>query len=212
LQRLPNFRFLDSYLKINRQQKGFLFQIREVLGPLPYQSKLKWFWKHCSHCKNIRGGQSSLADFCTYFVAYYDGPCIDINSAREPDRMLGEVRGSNSRCMASSLVENGFVRGSMTQGNGCYQRRCVNNTLEVVVDGIWKVCAEAGGPIQFPGFNGELICPAYHELGSVGPVLKSGQCPNSCNSNGKCVDGKCHCFIGFDGYWEMHNSLEDTLI
>ncbi|XP_076888292.1 uncharacterized protein LOC143538675 [Bidens hawaiensis] len=147
-----------------------------------------------------KGGQSSLADFCTYFVAYSDGSCIDTNSAREPDRMLGEVRGSDSRCMASSLVRNGFVRGSMTQGNGCYQRRCVNNTLEVAVDGIWKVCPEAGGPIQFPGFNGELICPAYHELCIVSPILKTGQCPNSCSSNGDCVDGKCHCFIGFDGH------------
>lgn len=70
--------------------------------------------------------------------------------------------------MASSLVRNGFVRGSTTQGNGCYQRRCVNNTLEVAVDGIWKVCPEAGGPIQFPGFNGNfsklkfsLVCLNY---------------------------------------------------
>lgn len=22
------------------------------------------------------------------------------------------------------------------------------------MDGIWKVCPEAGGPVQFPGFNG----------------------------------------------------------
>lgn len=45
----------------------------------------------------IAGGQSSLADYCTYFVAYSDGSCTDTNSARAPDRMLGEVRGSNSR-------------------------------------------------------------------------------------------------------------------
>lgn len=43
------------------------------------------------------GGQSSLADYCTYFVAYSDGSCTDTNSARAPDRMLGEVRGTNSR-------------------------------------------------------------------------------------------------------------------
>jgi hypothetical protein len=36
-----------------------------------------------------------------------------------------------SRCMASTLVRTGFVRGSMTQGNGCYQHRCTNNSLEV---------------------------------------------------------------------------------
>lgn len=45
----------------------------------------------------IAGGQSSLADYCTYFVAYSDGSCTDVNSARPPDRMLGEVRGSSSR-------------------------------------------------------------------------------------------------------------------
>ncbi|XP_047157169.1 uncharacterized protein LOC124828014 [Vigna umbellata] len=146
-----------------------------------------------------KGGQSSLADYCTYFVAYSDGSCTDTNSARAPDRMLGEVRGSNSRCMASSLVRTGFVRGSMTQGNGCYQHRCINNSLEVAVDGIWKVCPQTGGPIQFPGFNGELICPAYHELCNTDPIAVSGQCPNSCNFNGDCVDGKCRCFLGFHG-------------
>ncbi|BFG17851.1 hypothetical protein CerSpe_041250 [Prunus speciosa] len=146
-----------------------------------------------------KGGQSSLADYCTYFVAYSDGSCTDTNSARPPDRMLGEVRGSNSRCMASSLVRTGFVRGSMTQGNGCYQHRCVNNSLEVAVDGMWKVCPEAGGPLQFPGFNGELLCPAYHELCSTSLVPATGQCPKSCNFNGDCVEGRCHCFLGFHG-------------
>lgn len=53
--------------------------------------------------------------------------------------------------------------------------------------------------VFFLQIAGELICPAYHELCSVDPILKSGQCPKSCNSNGDCVDGKCHCFIGFDG-------------
>jgi hypothetical protein len=43
------------------------------------------------------GGQSSLADYCAYFVAYSDGSCIDTNSARAPDRMLGETRGADSR-------------------------------------------------------------------------------------------------------------------
>lgn len=46
---------------------------------------------------SFAGGQSSLADYCTYFVAYSDGSCTDTNSARAPDSMLGEVRGSNSR-------------------------------------------------------------------------------------------------------------------
>ncbi|KAK6115379.1 hypothetical protein DH2020_007648 [Rehmannia glutinosa] len=147
-----------------------------------------------------KGGQSSLADYCTYFVAYSDGSCMDTNSARAPDRMLGEVRGSNSRCMASSLVRSGFVRVLLP-------KEMVVISTGVAVDGIWKVCPEAGGPIQFPGFNGsdtavygELICPAYHELCSVDPVPVSGQCLNSCHFNGDCVDGRCHCFLGFEGH------------
>lgn len=147
-----------------------------------------------------KGGQSSLADYCTYYVAYSDGSCTDIRSARPPDRMLGEVRGSISRCMTSSLVRSGFVRGSTAQGNGCYKHRCMNNTLEVAVDDVWKVCPEHGGPVQFSGFNGELICPSYHELCKKDPVPVPGRCPNSCHFNGDCIDGRCRCFLGFGGH------------
>jgi hypothetical protein len=58
------------------------------------------------HTQRIAGGQSSLADYCTYFVAYSDGSCTDINSARAPDRMLGEVRGSESRLFNLTLSLN----------------------------------------------------------------------------------------------------------
>lgn len=175
----------------NREAEGYC-PIVSYSGDLPH-------WAQYFPQAN-KGGQSSLADYCTYFVAYSDGSCTDSNSARAPDRMLGEVRASNSRCMASSLVRTGFVRGSMTQGNGCYQHRCTNSTLEVAVDGVWKACPEAGGPIQFLGFNGELICPAYHELCSAFPVPVNGQCPASCNFNGDCINGKCFCFLGFYGH------------
>lgn len=47
---------------------------------------------------------------------------------------------------------------------------------------------------------GELICPAYHELCSTVPVSMNGQCPRSCSFNGDCIDGKCHCFLGFHGH------------
>lgn len=28
---------------------------------------------------------------------------------------------------------------------------------QVAVDGLWKVCPEAGGPIQYSGFNGKPL-------------------------------------------------------
>jgi leishmanolysin len=60
---------------------------------------LHFFILHMIYVRDLMfaGGQSSLADYCTYYVAYSDGSCTDVNSARAPDRMLGEVRGSNSR-------------------------------------------------------------------------------------------------------------------
>ncbi|GAB4852089.1 hypothetical protein Ancab_016279 [Ancistrocladus abbreviatus] len=196
----PCNQWKGSYHCNNTQLSGCTYN-REAEGYCPivsYSGDLPQWARYFPQAN--KGGQSSLADYCTYFVAYSDGSCTDINSARAPDRMLGEVRGSNSRCMASSLVRTGFVRGSMTQGNGCYQHRCVNNTLEVAVDGMWKACPEAGGPVPFPGFNGELICPAYHELCSKLLLPVSGQCLNSCNFNGDCMNGRCYCFLGFDGH------------
>lgn len=47
---------------------------------------------------------------------------------------------------------------------------------------------------------GELICPAYHELCNVDPAPVSGQCPNACYFNGDCIDGRCQCFLGFEGH------------
>lgn len=49
-------------------------------------------------------------------------------------------------------------------------------------------------------FVGELICPAYHELCSTSVASVLGQCPNSCNLNGDCVDGKCRCLLGYHGH------------
>ncbi|XP_057765987.1 uncharacterized protein LOC130986563 [Salvia miltiorrhiza] len=197
---LPCNHWKGAYRCNSTQFSGCTYN-REAEGYCPivnYSRDLPQWARYFSQAN--KGGQSSLADYCTYFVAYSDGSCTDTNSARAPDGMLGEVRGSNSRCMASNLVRTGFVRGSTTQGNGCYQHRCLNNSLEVAVDGLWKVCPQAGGPIKFSGFNGELICPAYHELCNVDPAPVSGQCPNACYFNGDCIDGRCQCFLGFDGH------------
>ncbi|KAL0366136.1 UNVERIFIED_CONTAM: Leishmanolysin-like peptidase [Sesamum radiatum] len=170
---LPCNRWKGAYHCNSTQFSGCTYN-REAEGYCPivnYSGDLPQWARYFPQAN--KGGQSSLADYCTYFVAYSDGSCTDTNSARAPDRMLGEVRGSSSRCMASSLV---------------------------AVDGTWKVCPEAGGPVKFPGFNGELICPAYHELCNVDPLPVSGQCPNSCFFNGDCIDGRCHCFLGFEGH------------
>jgi hypothetical protein len=45
--------------------------------------------------------------------------------------------------MPSSLVRTGFVRGTLTQGNGCYQHRCRNKTLEVQCKEIFNLIASS---------------------------------------------------------------------
>lgn len=67
----------------------------------------------------IAGGQSSLADYCTYFVAYSDGSCTDTNSARAPDRMLGEVRGSNSRLDLCLKLMNDYEKKILALNSSC---------------------------------------------------------------------------------------------
>ena len=47
---------------------------------------------------------------------------------------------------------------------------------------------------------GELVCPAYHELCSKDLVSVPGKCPNTCNFNGDCVNGRCFCFLGYHGH------------
>ncbi|KAF2315933.1 hypothetical protein GH714_040728 [Hevea brasiliensis] len=177
----------------NREAEGYC-PIVSYSGDLP-------LWARYFPQPN-KGGQSSLADYCTYFVAYSDGSCTDATAHGHPTECWVKFEGvaPGEIVIETFLVRAGFVRGSVTQGNGCYQHRCVNKSLEVAVDGIWKVCPEAGGPVQFPGFNGELICPAFHELCSTGSVSVPGQCPSSCYFNGDCVDGNCHCFLGFHGH------------
>ncbi|GJR85484.1 EGF-like domain, peptidase M8, leishmanolysin, frizzled domain protein, partial [Tanacetum coccineum] len=82
-------------------------------------------WKRAYHCNTTQLSgftyKRKAEDYCPivnysgdifkwarYFPqankAYSDGSCIDTNSARMPDRTLGEVRGSSFRCMASSLI------------------------------------------------------------------------------------------------------------
>ena len=41
---------------------------------------------------------------------------------------------------------------------------CVYNFIQVVVDGIWRACPEAGGEFVFSGFNGMIFDMYYTRL------------------------------------------------
>ncbi|ONM08891.1 metalloendopeptidase [Zea mays] len=128
-----------------------------------------------------KGGQSSLADYCTYYVAYSDGSCTDVNSARAPDRMLGEVRGSNSR---SLFCSEGELICPM------YHELCT--TVPVPMIGQCpKSCS----------FNGDCIDGTCHCFpGFHGHDCSRRSCPDKCSNHGTCkANGICECQSGWTG-------------
>ncbi len=48
-------------------------------------------------------------------------------------------------------------------------------------------------------FAGDLVCPPYYELCDSTVPYIPGACPHACNLNGECINGECHCFLGFSG-------------
>jgi hypothetical protein len=43
------------------------------------------------------------------------------------------------------------------------------------------------------------VCPPYYELCDSTLPYIPGECPHACYLNGECVNGECHCFLGFSG-------------
>ncbi len=84
------FLVLESWVHLRHFFGSVFLVVVAKTGGIPRSNH--WLWEGVN-----AGGQSSLADYCAYFVAYSDGSCIDMNSARSPDRMLGETRGRDSR-------------------------------------------------------------------------------------------------------------------
>ncbi|XVE69826.1 hypothetical protein DITRI_Ditri10aG0022900 [Diplodiscus trichospermus] len=142
--------------------------------------------------------------------SFVDGSCDDSDHQQNAKRegKAPNLKPSSSRRspLAKPFLKRHFSIGSKRGGQSSLVDYCnLHITLWltlmdlVTMDGIWKVCPKAGAPDQFPG---QLICPAYDELCSNDAVSMSGQwqCANSCNFNGDCVNGKCHCFLGFHGH------------
>jgi hypothetical protein len=43
------------------------------------------------------------------------------------------------------------------------------------------------------------VCPPYYELCDSTLPYIPGECRHACYLNGECVNGECHCFLGFNG-------------
>ena len=78
----------------------------------------------------------------------------------------------------------------------CYSTICSTSgrTLTVQIGNKYALCMFPGQNITVPGYAGFLTCPT-----SFSRVCAIKRCPNECNANGVCVNGKCLCSSSYTG-------------
>jgi leishmanolysin-like peptidase len=154
---------------------------------------------HKSQC--ISGG--AAFDGCTFWSAASYGTCINAagGSSTATKAILGEMYGSSSRCVRSTLRQAYTVGRSTSTlpndkppGASCFQTACItrNVTNSSSIDDTetvlaikvirhfqekaydqWLVCERDGQVLELQGFKGELTCPAAADIcGSRSGVVK----------------------------------------
>ena len=145
------------------------------------------------YCKN-----ESLTS-CLFVKFYVNYICEDPNFATKSLNSLlvnvtGEAGGQYSRCFSSTLV----LRGSPATKYPfrCYTTMCSasGKTLTVKVGNKYSLCVFPGQNITLSGYDGYLICPT-----SFSRVCAIKRCPNECNTNGVCLNGRCLCSPNYTG-------------
>lgn len=101
-----------------------------------------------------------------------------------------ERGGSNSRCFASDLRQEGVNKTKLDQR--CYTTSCsaTGQFIYVMIGNFILVCRTPGQVLAAPaGLTGTLTCPKNFDN-----ICKNKKtCPYHCNKNGACVNGKCLC-------------------
>eukprot|EP00164_Ancoracysta_twista_P001561 GFYU01002045.1.p1 GENE.GFYU01002045.1~~GFYU01002045.1.p1 ORF type:complete len:680 (+),score=152.54 GFYU01002045.1:202-2241(+) len=148
-----------------------------------------WF-QHFSQA-NV-GGPDSLMDYCPLIEPFEDCTDGDANDTWA-EMHFGAEHCTECRCFKSSLVHISIPtnRGLTTN---CHKQRCVDNSLEVEIDGIWYPCPL--GRLVRPEsrlWKGGIQCPL------VNPCTRTQlTCDAECGE-GECVYGECRCPNGFNG-------------
>jgi hypothetical protein len=144
------------------------------------------------YCKN-----DSLSN-CLYIKFYANYICYDPNFGKNTVSLnttsTGEVGGAYSRCFDSTLYKEGSAVPKYPFR--CYKTLCSNtsNTLTVQVGNQYLLCLFPRQKLTLSGYNGYLTCPK-----SFTRICAVKRCPNECNANGICLNGKCLCADGFTG-------------
>jgi hypothetical protein len=144
------------------------------------------------------GGSMREADFCPYYQPYSNGDCTNAANSNDvgDDTVYGFKFGSTSRCMLSSLIQNGWRANS--PGSGCFQHECTSDLKVVIIvskdgGGEQRLTCDTDGQVHtVSGYSGTVICPPK-------AVLCANPCPNQCTGRGNCADGVCSCIGGWGG-------------
>ena len=123
------------------------------------------------------GGYYKEIDFCPIVSVFSNGNCEDASHNREEDKedgpkgsAFGERYGTGSRCVESTLLQNGYTSESKRR-NSCMMMRCSKPDASAnIVVTLYKVdlttvevmCmpAEANTEKSPPsGFQGKIVCP-----------------------------------------------------
>ena len=91
-----------------------------------------------------------------------------------------------------------FKYEGMSPTTGCFNSKCVDGKIVIVIDGEDHVCSEAteDSPSQVTYAWVTIECPDPVDF----CAQFAGRCPNDCNFKGKCLeDGTCGCYAFYQG-------------
>ncbi|CAG9318547.1 WIF1_2 [Blepharisma stoltei] len=152
-----------------------------------YDADLDTPYQYFSDLK--KGGSDAYSDYCPTVKADKTKICTDPNTS--VDSNYGEVAGSSSRCMKSSIVSSSLGE-SPTDAPRCYEVKCESDKLYVIIDGTSYECAY-GNTLTVSNYDGSITCP------QVETVCGRTPCPDFCFGQGTCSKGVCTCDDGFAG-------------
>ncbi|OQR91742.1 leishmanolysin-like peptidase, metalloprotease family M08 [Achlya hypogyna] len=146
-----------------------------------------------------RGG-AAFPDYCPILSGYPQGDCRIGGNLQYPTgttiNLLGEVYGSSSFCLKSTLLSSNNAGWSYKgRTTGCYSATCANGVISITIaapKGFQVVtCSQKGQAISVASFSGILYCPDPFV------VCNTGQCTPACGANMICAGGTCECIDGY---------------
>jgi Leishmanolysin len=155
---------------------------------LGLEPQFAWFWETATP---TAAGAFSRADYCP--IVLPSASCASAAGMTSSSAVAGEVRGSDSFCVMSSLNTGGHGANGSSVNTGasaslapgaavyvpacysatCNQKRTVVTITAVDASGVQRstscTAAQAGTPQLIPGIEGSILCPYVGSICGVAP-------------------------------------------